>query len=324
MANPSDKASENKRISDEASRWIVRLNSGEATAEDRRAAAAWREADPRHEAAFCDAEEAWATTSNLSQDARSGLARPGSARKKRNTPEKLIILVGLGLSAAFLAATMRDGAHDHATGTAEVRTVILPDGSQATLNARAAFDVSFSGATRRIGVARGEVFFEVAPDRTKPFIVETSGVTVTALGTAFLVRRVEPTNDAEVVVTQHAVEVASDAARQGPQKVRVEENQKVVIQAGEIGAAQPADVDAALSWRKGLLIAENKPLPEVIGELRRYHPGWIVIRGSALQELRVSAVLNLREPDASLDALATALPIRVQHISPYVVVLSSR
>ncbi|BCQ62728.1 hypothetical protein PBOI14_44780 [Pseudomonas sp. Boi14] len=66
----------------------------------------------------------------------------------------------------------------------------------------------------------------------------------------------------------------------------------------------------------GLLIAERRPLGEVIAELDRYRPG--LLRCSAeIAGLRVSGSFSLDQPDASLDLLARTLPIRIRRVMGY-------
>ena len=65
------------------------------------------------------------------------------------------------------------------------------------------------------------------------------------------------------------------------------------------------------------------PPDEVIAAFRAYHEGWIVVQGEGVKALRVNAVLDLRTPDASLHALAEGLPIRVRHVSRYLIVITA-
>lgn len=319
MASQDDTAAKNKRISDEASLWVVRLNSGEATAQDRRDAASWRAVDERHEAAFRQAEIAWAAMSGL-----GGSRGAGPARKRRNSRKKLVVFIGAGLAAALVVGSLNNSAPDYATRTAEIKTVVLSDGSKATLNARAAIDVRYTPDRRHITISKGEVFFEVATDKERPFVVDARNVSVTARGTAFLVRQIPESEETEVVVTENAVDVTLNSKNDGQRSVRVSQNQKVFAGPNTIGRPIPADTDAALSWRKGLLIVEDRPLAEVIGELNQFHTGWIVVASPAARDLRVNAVLTLQHPNAALETLAAGLPIAVHSISPYFAIVISK
>jgi transmembrane sensor len=313
-------------ISDEALRWVMRLNSGTATASDHRCFQSWRTLSGEHEAAAREAESLWADAGNLHLDPVTGIVKPG---RRGEGPTRRNILTGAAALAALGGGVWASGAFrnghsaDYATGLGETRTVALPDGSRATLNARSGVALAFSPSERRVLLVEGQVFFEVAPDSTRPFRVKVNKVVATAVGTAFDVDSNLADGGVSVSVTEHAVDVISSVDRRLSEPVRVIESQAVVIDAkGRIGpiAVQPSSVTAA--WRSGMYIAENKALGDVVAALRGYHQGWLVVRGEGTANLLVNAVLNLRTPDESLDALASGLPITVRRISPYLVIIS--
>ncbi len=309
-------------LSDEALRWIMRLHAGAATAADRKEFQSWRARSPEHEEAAAEAEALWGDAANLHQDPQTGVVRPGRREGGRSRRDVLAgaAVVAAGGGALWSAGALRGLASDYATGVGETRAIALPDGSQVTLNARSAIDVVFSEPTRRITLLEGQAFFEVAADAARPFEVRAREVTVTALGTAFDVDRSIADGGVAVAVTQHAVLVAANGGGAGLQLL---EGQGVLVDAaGRVGAVTASDPAIATAWRKGMYIAEDKPLGDVIAALRAYHPGWIVIRGETIGKLRVNAVLNLRTPDESLDALAGGLPISVYRLSRYLTVIS--
>jgi FecR protein len=63
--------------------------------------------------------------------------------------------------------------------------VTLADGSHVELNSQSAIAIHYDAGQRRVRLLEGEAWFEVSPDPVRPFVVEASGGTVTALGTAF-------------------------------------------------------------------------------------------------------------------------------------------
>jgi transmembrane sensor len=319
--NPSRRGAPSAEISDEALLWLVRLHSGEATAALRRSFEAWRALSDEHEAAAREAEALWAESSELHLDPESGIVKPG----RRDDPTRRAVVVGaIGLAAGggLWAGGFFEKPADHATGLGETRVVALADGSRVTLNARSAIDVAFTPQARRVRLLRGEAYFEVAPDRSRPFEVEARDATVTALGTAFDVDSNLASEGVAVAVAQRSVLVASRAvSSRGP--VDLGEGQMLVVdRRGEIGAVRAVDTSAVTAWRSGLYVAEDKPLGDVVAALRAYHAGWIVVGGREIAALRVDAVLDLREPDAALDALAAGLPVAIRRFSPYLTVIS--
>ncbi len=312
-------------ISDQALRWIVRLNSGMATATDRQQYRAWRAASPVHELAAREAEALWGDATNLHQEPRSGLVRPGARKRKLDRRGVLTGVAIAGIGGGLWAAGVFSGKRpDFATGRSEIRDVLLPDNSHVTLNAHSAINLAFSQRSRRVILAEGEAFFEVTHQTDRPFEVEADGVVVTALGTAFDVDRNLGGGGVAVAVTEHAVTVSGrEVVPSARQTVRLEERQAVRVDArGRIGQVTTPSPAAIAAWRSGLYVAEDQSLGDVVAALQAYHAGWIVVRGEATAALRVNAVLSLKTPDESLDTLAGGLPINVHRLSAYLVVIT--
>jgi transmembrane sensor len=83
------------------------------------------------------------------------------------------------------------------THLGERREVALADGSVLEIDPASELELKFDANFRRIVLKRGRVFFRVAKDETKPFLVETNQTTVRAVGTAFGVER----DSEQIVVT---------------------------------------------------------------------------------------------------------------------------
>ncbi|MDH4982027.1 FecR domain-containing protein [Hyphomicrobium sp. D-2] len=316
-----------KALSNEALEWIVRLNSGAARKSDRTAFATWRAQSAEHEAAAAEAEALWRDADNLHADPESGLIRLGGRKKprvSRRTVLRGLAGVGVGAVGAYWASgAMRPLMADHATGVGEVGTVDLHDGTRVVLNAMSAMNVDYSPQLRRIALLQGQAYFEVMRDTARPFEVSARGATVTALGTAFDVDSRLASDRVSVFVAQNAVRVQSTFERATDSVILSAGHRVLVSGAGRIGAAVAQDPAAALAWRTGMLIAEGETLEDVIAALRTYSKGWIIIQDADVRELKVNAVLDLRTPQQSLDALAAGLPIRVMRLSNLVTVISA-
>lgn len=310
-----------RALSDEALAFIVRLHSGEAPPAVAADFAAWRRLSPDHEAAAREAEELWGDASELHQDARSGLIRPGARRRAVPRLSRRALLggaAGLGVAGAggaWLLNTLSPRA-DIATGTGEVRTVTLADRTRVTLNARSALDLDLTAARRQVRLIEGQAFFEVAPDPARPFEVAAGTSRLRAVDGAFDIDSNRGDGSLAVSVVEHTVRVtgASELTLQAGERIRIAPD-------GRLGpiTLQPADI--TLAWRSGLYIAQERPLADIIAALRPYHAGWIVARGEAVETLRVNAVLDLRTPEASLASLAQGLPIRVIQLSAFLTIV---
>jgi transmembrane sensor len=91
--------------------------------------------------------------------------------------------------------------------------IILPDNSLLWLESKSSIKYSahFS-VSRNISLLKGKVFFNIAHDASKPFIVETEdGLKTTVLGTAFVIEKENNNNSVKINVLRGKVQV-SDAA----------------------------------------------------------------------------------------------------------------
>lgn len=197
-----------------------------------------------------------------------------------------------------------------ATVVGEVRRLRLGDGSMASVNTASKLLVTMSEDQRRIELADGEAWFQVAHDTARPFVVEAGDVRVQAVGTAFSVRRREEGLD--VLVTEGVVEawvVGREATR-----IRIPAgNRSFVSEAApaiEVKAA-PDEVDRALAWRSGELALNGESLAYAASELNRYNDRKLVIDDPALAQHPLVGYFRTDEPEKFGLAVATMLDARV-------------
>lgn len=296
---------------DAAIDWLMRQNDGPLSKREQAEFAAWLASDEANKAAFDDISDMYGrlTTMDL------GAARIRKSRRIwRGAALSAIAAAAVALFVVFddLSLFLRS---DYYAGTGETKLVTLEDGSRVQLDARSAIAVRYGPGQRRLLLLEGEAWFEVAPDRSRPFIVEAAGGTVTALGTAFDVA-VEKAQT-NVTVTQHRVSVSS-----GGQSVIVEEGeQSAYASSGAAQPPRPADIARAISWRQGTLIFENKPLGEVVDALGRYHHGHVFFADPALRSRRVTGVFGANDPLEALEEIEVALGLHAVNLTNYMIIL---
>jgi transmembrane sensor len=171
-------------------------------------------------------------------------------------------------------------------------------GSKITLNTASAVHADYSGRERRITLVRGEAYFEVAKDATRPFIVVAGSRQVIAVGTVFDVRL----QDAKLRVTlvEGKVRVAAtlphpvvgDAGVRPVSGVTLEAGSALVTQEDGSAVVEQANLIAATSWRSGKLIIDGESLVEVVAEMNRYSREKLEIANPALERRKVSGVFD--------------------------------
>jgi transmembrane sensor len=298
---------------EQAANWYVQLHDEQVAEPERLRWQAWLAQSPEHQAAWRYVErvgqrfaplqsESEAVSHTLRNSARTSISR-------RQSLKGLLILAATGLAGwavgrntPLLDSIERLNA-DLSTGTGETREATLSDGSRIWLNALSALNVRFDARQRLLQLRAGEVLIDTAKDFGRAFWVETEQGRMQALGTRFSVRQ----NDRSTVlnVYEGAVEATN---HQGESQV-VQAGQQLVISAGRLNTPTVADPSRE-AWRRGVLLADNLPLGELIEELSRYRPGHLHC-DPAVANLSVMGSFPLKDTDQALRLLEAALPIRI-------------
>jgi transmembrane sensor len=317
-----NRPSEPDRATKEAARWLIALEDDPGDGDLRARIDAWRAADPANEAAWADTGHVW----GLMAETVPAFIHPagrnaGALGHLRRRPVRDIAVGVVSALAACLLLVFAPGLvlrlqSDQVTAIAEVRSVGLDDGSVVLLGPDSAIAVLYQDTARRVRLLKGEAFFEVTPDANRPFSVVAHQVETTVLGTSFNVRLAD--DGAEVSVKTGLVRVVDSAMPSSP--LRLEPGQWARL-GGRDGVAQGSvPADEVAPWLHGQIVARDRPMADVVDELRRYYPGLIVVADSALRGRRVTGVYNLADPKAALSAIVGAHGGSVRQVAPWLLV----
>ena len=317
------KSSQNNQLLDEAVGWIARLRSDQVTAADQQAFALWLGEGAAQRDAFDQIESLWqdlGVVQHLSADllASEDSASIGltGAKAKRAVPAfgrralaaAAAIFAAVLLSWQLLPASSPE-ANVHRTAIGEQKTITLDDGSTVVLNTHTKLGVDFSAAQRDITLHRGEAYFSVAKDSKRPFVVAWDDVTVTAVGTAFNIRRQR--QQTLITVTEGEVKVVESHGKADTRRSeRVRARQQVVVGKEKgLGVVTDANGQRATAWQRQQLVFDGTRLSDVVAELNRYSKQQIKIADPLLNRLQVSGVFRLNDPQATLRGLEASLAL---------------
>ena len=232
----------------------------------------------------------------------------------------LLLAIGASL-AVFLPGPGDRDLPMYFTRIGEQQTIELGDGSVVTLNTGSQLLVDYSEGTRRILLERGEAFFEVADDPKRPFTVDLGVRLVTAVGTAFNIRKDPQRYQVAVIegavafheVTDETSSSAPPVSIRGPGPRRVEAGwvAEFDVSRDELTAHRPESMDRYREWRSGMLNFFHEPLSQVVQELNRYSRRKILIEDASVMDLRVVTVIRVTDIEAALRGLEHLLSIKV-------------
>jgi hypothetical protein len=145
-------------------------------------------------------------------------------------------------------------------------SLTLVDGTKIWINSGSIleFPAAFRNDKREIKV-EGEIYIEVAKDKDKPFVVNTSQIAVEVLGTRFNVSAYEDDESINVVLVEGKVEVHT-----GVESVLLYPDQMASI-TDNIIRTEKVDVYNYISWKDGLMQFSSEPLHIILTRLVRYY-----------------------------------------------------
>jgi ferric-dicitrate binding protein FerR (iron transport regulator) len=160
----------------------------------------------------------------------------------------------------------------------------LSDGSSVWLNSGSSikYPDRFVGNNRTV-VLKGEAYFEVESNREKPFIVETSSLSVKATGTKFNVSGYTSAEEAEVTLVSGKVEVSLTDDKKNIKSSTLDINQHFSFnKVNGTTSIVNEDTYKYISWKDGKLVFRNEPLSQVVKEISQLFNIDIEIKGEEL------------------------------------------
>lgn len=323
------------RIDDEAAEWFLLLSDDPDDPVLQARLEAWCARSPLHREVWERTRQAYRLIGEApprhAADWRPSPPPPAAAARVlaagRMPHGRRLMAGGVALAlCAWLAVAVAPGMllrlqADHATATAERRTLDLQDGSRIVMAPESALDVAYAEDARTVRLLAGQAFFEVTPDARRPFRVIAGEIATTVLGTAFDVRVEEGGGS---VAVRHGLVHVDVTGRDPPVSRQLAAGQSIRVAAA--GAVRPGRVEAddVGGWTRGLIVARDKSISEIVDMLRPYYGGAIVVRDDAFAGLQVSGIYDLGDPVATLRNLAALHGAVLRQVSPWLVMVTAR
>lgn len=203
---------------------------------------------------------------------------------------------------------------DYSTGVGQTSQITLADGSQLYLGADSAIAEDYSDNERRIRLLKGEAFFDVMPDRSRPFVVDARHLQVTVLGTKFNVVLGKLSESVSVASGKVGVQNRNSANSSSFSRQLLPGEQLTLAHSGQLSLGSLAIEDVG-SWRDKRIYVQDAAIADVAATLQRYHTSRILIPDNDLASQRVTGAYDLAAPDQALESLVSPYQGNVHHLS---------
>lgn len=250
-------------------------------------------------------DEAWARfKQRTEQQPQVTHARTISLRSIARIAAVLVVLLGGSLlvyrmnRAPEILTVQSDG------GTV---TATLPDGSVVTLNKSSAlsYPEHFDGDIRHVEL-KGEAFFNITPNKSKPFIIAANGVDVKVVGTSFNVKTTQ--NETEVIVETGIVEV-----RKKDNAIKVNPHEKAIVRKNQAAPVKQNNTDELYNYyRTKKFVCNDVPLWRFIDVLNEAYGVHITFGDQRLRDLSLNTTFDNDSLDGVLAVIETTFNIRAE------------
>ena len=318
-----------EQINEEASLWISRMDRG-LNPEEKQRLVAWINQNNSHHEALMKMASLWDDLSVLNE--LSGIFPLEEKPRNRSS-----FLTNIALAASFMIATVTglnyaldinpltifQNGHESYSQTFQTKLgeqVLhsLPDGSFLQLNTNTQVAVHYKNNQRRLTLIQGEANFDVAKDKSRPFIVEVGEQSFTALGTAFNIQK-KNSQDIELIVTEgkvlisHTNDILAQVNRSNDSPVLdslpgllVTGGEKSVVENNTLTTAtkiSPEQVQKNTAWQQGILIFDGDTLADALAEISRYNDTKFEVLDDEIASLKISGYFKAGDIDGLLSSL---------------------
>lgn len=195
------------------------------------------------------------------------------------------------------------------TNSGQRTQAILPDGSKVWLNNCSQLEYSTRFGRKRVAVLKGEAFFQVAKDVTRPFYVYSDDLEVKVTGTQFNVRNYDNESDTEVALVEGSVKVIANST--SVTSLAPGELLSLTKETGRI-VKNKSNVDNKSAWRNGILVIENAGFDDLIARLERWYNIKIEYNADDFKNIHYTGTIRNLRLDQVFDFIKLTIPIEVQ------------
>ncbi|WP_025146829.1 FecR family protein [Pedobacter jeongneungensis] len=303
---------------------LIKFLLKESTEEENEQVRNWLNADEANQKYFIQLETIWQLSNTLKNENKRDEEKAWESFKARRENLQVDSIKTLKTRAIWLrvAAVLfiavggwllynlySTGHYTELIARNEVRTENLPDGSELILNKHS--KISYAGNfknNRKLKMEEGDVFFEVAKDKTHPFIIDIDQISVEVVGTSFNIRHHK--KDTEVNVETGIVKV-----RIANEEIRLYKGEKILITGNTDKLVKEQSTDQLYNYyRTNLFQANNIALSKLVKTLNEAYDTNIIL-DEKVKGLTISTTLKWGSVNENLQIICETLNLKLSRNS---------
>jgi transmembrane sensor len=188
----------------------------------------------------------------------------------------------------------------------------LSDGTQITLNHHSSitFNDDFNKEYRKVKL-KGDAYFKVHSNKTKPFIIGVGKLNIEVVGTSFYVSNLINSSDIQIIVESGIVRTYPSRNKSEPVLVHAGENVVYDVKNSKIKKTSYPDVNA-IAWKTKIFKFENSTFENMINYLNGCYNTNIIIKSESLKQCMVTVSFDNQSIESVLNVLKATLDIQVE------------
>lgn len=249
-------------------------------------------------------ENDYAKNTNYRNETNEAASSPSVKSVFSRIAASIILIAGIGLF-GYLLVNKNQVQQLALNSGNEVKIDTLSDGSIITLNKASSlsYPSKFKGDKRAVAL-KGEAFFNITPDKKKPFIISVDSIEVTVVGTSFNIKAEKEST--EIIVETGIVRVATSG-----QSVELRAGEKIVFNAGGTIAKEKISDKLYNYYRSKEFVCDNTPLWKLVEVIKQAYQTDIVIGREELRHLPMNATFNNESLEQVLKVISLTFDIKV-------------
>jgi len=298
----------------------VKYLLGEASEPEKQAVLDWVAADASNQQYFNQFKLIWDTSKELAMQSpvdenKAWQKFQQRVRQKPTAPPNklsfsplrvaavIALLIGLSIGGYFLYDSMNPPKDLVVYTEHQVVKDTLPDGSMVTLNKRSllSYPPKFRGNKREV-VLKGEGFFNITPNKNKPFIIHAGETDITVVGTSFNVRNID--GNTEVVVETGIVHVTKNG-----KTIELKAGERTTVNAGSASPIKVEVTDKLYNYyRTKEFVCEDTPLWKLVDVINEAYDANIQIKREELKQYKINTPFINQSLDQVLNVILGTFP----------------